>query len=178
MRTRAIRPGLPTPHAVTTPLRPGRPRTPSRRGDADGLRGSVSKVEMRTPIPLICKALLLSISTFETLPSCALFMCHHRSPTTSSCHRLSEYGRGRLTMLVPCSFSSPVFLLTRPSQIPPDLVVKSQAIEIVEVILSRIRRPHVIHTLCRHRKARCELLSTSEAHWFTTKSDGMWKISR
>ena len=62
------------------------------------------------------------------------------------------------------------------TQIPPDLVVKSQAIEIVEVILSRIRRPHVIHTLCRHRKARCELLSTSEAHWFTTKSDGMCKF--
>src|SRR5438874_2079599 len=54
-------------------------------------------------------------------------------------------------------------------------VVKSQAIDIVEVILSRIRRPHIIHTLCRHRKARCELLSTSEAHWFTTKSDGMWE---
>src|SRR2546426_10410789 len=31
-------------------------------------------------------------------------------------------------------------------QIPPDLVVKSQAIDIVEVILSRIRRPHIIHT--------------------------------
>src|SRR5438105_1519631 len=61
-------------------------------------------------------------------------------------------------------------------QIPPDLVVKSQAIDIVEVILSRIRRPHVIHTLCRHRKARCDVLSTSEAHWFTTKSDGMWKL--
>src|SRR5207244_10815310 len=53
---------------------------------------------------------------------------------------------------------------------PPELVVKSQAIDIIEVILSRIRGPHVIHTLCRHRKARCELLSTSEAHWFTTPS--------
>jgi len=47
--------------------------------------------------------------------NCALLMCHHRSPTTSSCHRLSEYGRGRLTILVPLSFSSPGFLLTRPS---------------------------------------------------------------
>src|SRR5216683_5837691 len=57
------------------------------------------------------------------------------------------------------------------SQIPPDLVVKSQAVDIAEVILSRIRRPHVVHTLCRPRKSRCELLSTSEAHWFTTKSE-------
>src|SRR5207237_10586493 len=56
-------------------------------------------------------------------------------------------------------------------QIPSDLVVKSQAIDIAEVILSRIRRPHVVHTLCRHRKSRCELPSTSEAHWFTTKSE-------
>ena len=30
--------------------------------------GSVSKVEMMTPRALICKALFLSISTFETLP--------------------------------------------------------------------------------------------------------------
>src|SRR2546428_7832853 len=30
--------------------------------------GSVSKVEMPAPIPLICKALFLSISTFETPP--------------------------------------------------------------------------------------------------------------
>src|SRR6266851_8279558 len=59
----------------------------------------------------------------------------------------------------------------RKDQIPPDLVVKSQAIDIAEVILSRIRRPHVVHTLCRPRKSRCELLSTSEAHWFTTKSE-------
>src|SRR5712692_5966564 len=62
-------------------------------------------------------------------------------------------------------------------QIPPDLVVKSQAIDIAEVILSRIRQPHVVHTLCRPRKSRCELLSTSEAHWFTTKSDGMWFLT-
>ncbi len=56
-------------------------------------------------------------------------------------------------------------------------MVKSQAIDIAEVILSRIRRPHVVHTLCRPRKSRCELLSTSEAHWFTTKSDGMWFLT-
>src|SRR5207245_3418398 len=30
----------------------------------------------------------------------------------------------------------------------------------------------------RHRKSRCELLSPSETHWGTTKSDGMCKIAR
>jgi hypothetical protein len=58
-------------------------------------------------------------------------------------------------------------------QIPPDLVVKSQAIDITEVILSRIRRPNTVQTLCRNRISRFEQLSTSEAHWSTTKSDGM-----
>src|SRR5215510_14316775 len=31
--------------------------------------------------------------------------------------------------------------------------------------------------LCGHRKSRRELLSTSEASWATTKSDGMWLFS-
>jgi hypothetical protein len=61
-------------------------------------------------------------------------------------------------------------------QIPPDLVVKSQAIDIAEVILSRIRRPNAVHTLCRNKTSRFEQLSTSEAHWSTTKSDGMWNF--
>ncbi len=54
-------------------------------------------------------------------------------------------------------------------QIPPDLVVKSQPIEIAKVILSTIKRSKVVQTLCRNRKARFELLSaslsTSEAYW-------------
>jgi hypothetical protein len=54
-------------------------------------------------------------------------------------------------------------------------VVKSQAIDIAEFILSLIRRPHIFQTLCSNSKSRCALLSTSEAHWSTTKSDGMWK---
>jgi site-specific recombinase XerD len=58
-------------------------------------------------------------------------------------------------------------------QIPPDLVVTSQAIDITEINLSRIRRPNAVHTLCRNRISRLEQLSTSEAHWSTTKSDGM-----
>jgi hypothetical protein len=61
-------------------------------------------------------------------------------------------------------------------QIPPDLVVKSQAIDITEIILSRIRRPNAVQTLCRNRISRFEQLSTSEAHWSTTKSDGMWSV--
>jgi hypothetical protein len=50
------------------------------------------------------------------------------------------------------------------SQIPPDLVVKSQAIDMAEIILSRIRRPNAVQTLCRNRISRFEQLSTSEAH--------------
>jgi hypothetical protein len=61
-------------------------------------------------------------------------------------------------------------------QIPPDLVVKSQAIDITEIILSRVRRPNAVQTLCRNRISRFERLSTSDAHWSTTKSDGMWAI--
>jgi hypothetical protein len=55
-------------------------------------------------------------------------------------------------------------------------VVKSQAIDITEIILSRIRRPNAVPTLCRNGISRFEQLSTSETHWSTTKSDGMWKI--
>jgi hypothetical protein len=49
-------------------------------------------------------------------------------------------------------------------QIPPDLVVKSQVIDITEITLSRIRRPNAVQTLCRNRILRFEQLSTSEAH--------------
>ena len=55
-------------------------------------------------------------------------------------------------------------------QIPPDLVVKSQAIDSTEVILSLIRRPKVVQTLHRNRKSRLELLFISETHRSTTKS--------
>ena len=62
------------------------------------------------------------------------------------------------------------------SQIPPDLVVKCQAIDIVEVIFSLIWRGNIVQTSWRNRKSRCELLSPSEAHRSTTKSGGMWKF--
>src|SRR5215510_3306404 len=63
----------------------------------------------------------------------------------------------------------------QPGQIPPDLVVKTQAIDIVEVIAYLLRRSDVVQTSGRTRKSRCERLSPSEAHWSTTKFDGMWK---
>src|SRR5215510_1852885 len=43
--------------------------TADRRDRCDAPPGSVSKVEMTTPMALICKALFPSISTFETPPS-------------------------------------------------------------------------------------------------------------
>src|SRR5262249_19520022 len=58
-------------------------------------------------------------------------------------------------------------------QIPPDLVVKTQAIDIVEVIAYLLRRSDVAQTSWRTRTSRCERLSPSEAHWSTTKFDGM-----
>jgi hypothetical protein len=45
-----------------------------------------------------------------------------------------------------------------------DFVVKSQATDIVEVIVSEIRRQNVSQRLWSNRNARGELLSTSEAH--------------
>jgi hypothetical protein len=56
----------------------------------------------------------------------------------------------------------------RKSQIPPDLVVKSQAIDIIGLILSLIRRKTSSTTSRRPRKSSFELLSLSEGHWFTT----------
>jgi hypothetical protein len=58
-------------------------------------------------------------------------------------------------------------------QIPPDLVVKSQAIDIIGLILPFIRGQNVVETSRRHMKSRFELLSPSKGNWFTTKSDGM-----
>jgi transposase InsO family protein len=76
-------------------------------------------------------------------------------------------------MFAPC----PRLLGSRIFQIPPDFVVKSQAIDVAEVILALIRQPTVVSTLWRNRQSRREWLSTSETHGSTTKSDGMWKIS-
>src|SRR5262249_37465314 len=59
-------------------------------------------------------------------------------------------------------------------QIPSDLVVKFQTIDIVEVVFSLIWRRNIAQTSCRNRKTRFELPSPLEAHWSTTKSGGMW----
>jgi hypothetical protein len=67
-------------------------------------------------------------------------------------------------------------LRQKKSQIPSDLVVKYQELEIIEVIVSLIWRRTIVQTSCRHRKARCEPLSPSQAHRSTTKSGGMWTI--
>src|SRR5215831_7329729 len=58
-------------------------------------------------------------------------------------------------------------------QIPPDFVVKSQAIDIMDVIRSRIRRQNVVQTLSSNRLSRYKPLSASEVSWFTTKSVGV-----
>ena len=51
-----------------------------------------------------------------------------------------------------------------------DLVVKSQAADIIDLILQLIRHPNGVHRPWRHRKSRGAVLSTSEGQWATTKS--------
>ncbi len=58
-------------------------------------------------------------------------------------------------------------------QIPQDLVVKSQAIDIIGLILPLMQEKNLVHTSPRLRRSRFESLSLSEGHWFTTKSAGM-----
>ena len=60
------------------------------------------------------------------------------------------------------------------SQIPSDLVVKSQGTDIIGLILQLIRRPNSPHRVCRHTKSRGAVLSTAEVQWATTKFDGVW----
>ena len=62
----------------------------------------------------------------------------------------------------------------RAKQIPPDLVVKSQPTDIVDIVLQLIRRPNGAHRACHSRKSRGEPFSPSEVQWSTTKSDGVW----
>ena len=50
------------------------------------------------------------------------------------------------------------------SQIPPDLVVRSQAVDIIILILSLIRRKTLSTISRRPRKSSFELLSLSEGH--------------
>src|SRR5438067_4196333 len=70
-----------------------------------------------------------------------------------------------------------ILIMIRFLQIPPDLVVKSQVTDIIDIILQLIRRPNGVHRAWRNRKSRSELLSTPEVQWSTTKSDGVWSCS-
>ena len=49
-----------------------------------------------------------------------------------------------------------------------DFVVKSQAVDIIELLLEHMSRPHGVHLACRHRTSRGELLAMSEDNWSTT----------
>src|SRR5215472_10505544 len=66
----------------------------------------------------------------------------------------------------PSAAWKPVSLRT--IQIPSDLVVKLQAIDIVEVVFSLLWRRNIAQTSCRNGKTRFELPSPWEAHWSTT----------
>jgi hypothetical protein len=56
----------------------------------------------------------------------------------------------------------------RKKQIPPDLVVKPQLIDIAKVVLSPIKGDNIVQTPYRRRQARFERYSTSEDYWSTT----------
>jgi hypothetical protein len=73
-------------------------------------------------------------------------------------------------------YSNPWKFKGRFFQIPPDLVVKSQIIDIIGFIMPLMQEKTLVHTSPRPRRSRCEPLSRSEGCWFTTKSAGMWDI--
>jgi transposase len=86
--------------------------------------------------------------------------------------------RDLLTLLdttYPASSVTRIYVVVDNYQIPPDLVVKSQTVDIVEIICDIIRRRNIVQRSCRNRKSGGELLSASEVHWSTTKSGGMWE---
>src|SRR5262249_31535420 len=64
----------------------------------------------------------------------------------------------------------------RNSQIPSDFVVKSQATDVIDLILQLIRHQNGVHRSCRNRTSRGVVLSTSEVQWATTKFDGVWIV--
>ena len=59
------------------------------------------------------------------------------------------------------------------TQIPPDLVVKSQVADIIDSILQLIRCPNGVYRACRKRKSRGALLAISAVQLTTTKCDGV-----
>ena len=69
--------------------------------------GSVSKVEMTTPMPLICKALFPSVSTFETPPKneASLWAQTHSQAGIKTPLLRCDPRRARVEDAVPPSFS-------------------------------------------------------------------------
>ena len=59
---------------------------------------------------------------------------------------------------------------SRKSQIPSDLVVKSQATDIIGLLLQLFRHPNGVHRSCHHRKSRGAVLSTSAVQWLPLNS--------
>jgi hypothetical protein len=111
-----------------------------------------------------------------SLELCAVI--HHISPM--ALYRLvCALGQHSLvTVLTRCGLPLPVYFLAdeKHSQIPSDLVVKSQATDIIDLILQLIRHQNGVHRSCRSRTPRGAVLSTSEAQWATTKFDGVWSF--
>ena len=54
------------------------------------------------------------------------------------------------------------------AQIPSDFVVKSQATDILDLIVQLIRHQNGVHKSCRNRTSGGAVLSTSEVQWATT----------
>jgi hypothetical protein len=66
------------------------------------------------------------------------------------------------------SLSWPCMYVSRIFQIPSDLVVESQAIDIIDLIVQLIRHQNGVHRSCRNRTSWGAGLSTSEIQWATT----------
>jgi hypothetical protein len=112
-----------------------------------------------------CKAV------FTVLPH---FVLRYRKmrPAVARDALLATHGGLSLELCAVISHISPMAL-----QIPPDLVVKSQAIDIIGLIFYAHQGKNAIETSRRPSKSRSEPLSLSEGYWFTTKSDGMWLVA-
>src|SRR5262245_57626746 len=72
--------------------------------------------------------------------------------------------RSGLPTFLPCAFTAHA-----------DLVVKSQATDIIDLLLQLVRHPNGVHRSCHHRKSRGAVLSTSAVQRATTKFNGVWQ---
>jgi hypothetical protein len=133
--------------------------------------------------PDVARDALLATHGGLSLELCAVI--GHISPM--ALYRLvCAFGHHSLvTVLTRCGLPLPVYVLadekhsrclTDKVQIPSDLVVKSQAADIIDLILQLIGHLSRVHRPCRNRKSRGAVLSTSEGQWATTKFDGVCKL--